>query len=200
MTARRPLSASDDPLARIGLLIDEARALGATDPDAMALATATPQGAPSVRIVLCRGIDEHGLRFFTNYDSRKGAELASNPQASTCFFWPALDVQVRVEGAVERLTSAESDAYFQQRPRGHRISAWVSAQSQPIAAIDDLRARAALVTAEFEGRDVPRPAYWGGYRLRASAVELWTRGVDRLHERLLFVRGGDSWQVSRLAP
>jgi pyridoxamine 5'-phosphate oxidase len=196
-----PDPARPDPLGRLRALIDEAGRRGAPEPDAMALATATPDGAPSVRIVLCRGVDAQGLRFYTNYESRKGVDLARNPQAAACFFWPILDVQLRAEGRVDRLSPAESDAYFDARPRGHRLSALVSAQSRPIESIEALREQAQRLEASYEGRPVPRPAYWGGYRLSPHAVEIWTRGADRLHERIRFERDdGDAWRALRLAP
>jgi pyridoxamine 5'-phosphate oxidase len=166
----------------------------------MALATATQDGAPSVRIVLCRGVDARGLRFYTNYESRKGDELALNPRAAACFFWPILDVQLRAEGRVDRLPPAESDAYFENRPRGHRLSAHVSAQSRPIESIDALREQARRLEAAFEGQPVPRPSNWGGYLLAPHAIEVWTRGADRLHERIRFERDGDRWRATRLAP
>jgi pyridoxamine 5'-phosphate oxidase len=166
----------------------------------MALATATPEGVPSVRIVLCRGVDSRGLRFYTNYESRKGDEIARNPHGSACFFWPPLDVQLRVEGRIAKLSPEESDAYFERRPRGHRLSALVSAQSRPIESIEALRDEARRVEAAYEGKPVPRPPHWGGYRLTPSAVEIWTRGADRLHERIRFDRDGESWRATRLAP
>jgi pyridoxamine 5'-phosphate oxidase len=189
-----------DPLERLATLIEEARRRGAPEPEAMALGTATRDGAPSVRVVLCRGVDARGVRFFTNYDSRKGAELEANTRAATTFFWPVLDVQVRLEGVVERLPAAESDAYFAGRPRGHQLSAWVSAQSRPIAGVEDLRTRARQLTQQYAGRDVPRPAYWGGYLLRPGSIEFWTRGQDRLHERVRFERDGTSWRTTCLSP
>lgn len=189
-----------DPLERLAALIEEARRRGAPEPEAMALATATPEGAPSVRIVLCRGVDARGARFFTNYESRKGNELAANAQAAAAFFWPALNIQVRLEGRVERLPAPESDAYFAERPRGHQISAWVSAQSRPIVDVEALRARARDLTEQYAGKEVPRPAYWGGYLLRPAAIELWIRGQDRLHERVVFERDGARWHTTRLSP
>lgn len=189
-----------EPLQKLAALIEEARRSGAPEPEAMALATATAGSAPSVRIVLCRGVDARGLRFFTNYESRKGAELEANPQASVVFFWPALRMQVRVEGRVERLPAAESDDYFDHRPRGHRLSALVSAQSRPIASMDALRERARAIATEYEARPVPRPAYWGGYLLRPSAIEFWTEGSDRLHERVRYERAIGAWQATPLAP
>lgn len=192
--------AGGNPLETFAQWLEEARQRGMAEPEAMALATATRAGAPSVRIVLCRGIDAEGIRFFTNYESRKGRELDANPAAAASFFWPVLDRQVRVEGRAERLPAADSDAYFDHRPRGHQISAWASAQSRPLPSLDSLRNRAAELATEHEGRPVPRPPYWGGYRLRASAIELWTKGADRLHERLLYERGAAGWTCTRLAP
>jgi pyridoxamine 5'-phosphate oxidase len=188
------------PLETLHAWIEEARARGVGDPEAMALATATAGGAPSVRVVLCRGIDDRGLRFFTNYESRKGAELAQNSRAAVAFYWPALARQVRVEGEVERLAPAESDAYFRSRPRGHQLSAWASAQSRPIATDDDVRRRMQEVTARHEGQQVPRPPHWGGYLLRPGAVELWTQGADRLHERVRYEWRDGSWITQRLSP
>jgi pyridoxamine 5'-phosphate oxidase len=190
----------NDPLQRLAALIEEARRRGASEPDAMALATTSRAAAPSVRIVLCRGIDARGLRFFTNYESRKGVELEANALAAVAFFWPELRVQARVEGSVERLAPAESDEYFEHRPRGHRLSALVSAQSRPIASVETLRERARLLEDEYEGRPVPRPEYWGGYLLRPTAIEFWTEGRDRLHERVRFELGAGGWQATPLAP
>jgi pyridoxamine 5'-phosphate oxidase len=192
--------AGGDPLETLAQWLEEARRRGMPEPEAMALATATSGGVPSVRIVLCRGIDGEGIRFFTNYESRKGRELDANPPAAASFFWPVLDRQVRVEGRAERLPAADSDAYFDHRPRGHQISAWASAQSRPLASLDSLRKRAEELAIEHEGRSVPRPPYWGGYRLRAGTIELWTKGADRLHERLLYERSGTGWTCVRLAP
>jgi pyridoxamine 5'-phosphate oxidase len=189
-----------DPLETLAQGVEEARRRGIAEPEAMALATATNAGVPSVRIVLCRGIDAEGIRFFTNYESRKGLELDVNPAAAATFFWPVLDRQVRVEGRAERLSAADSDAYFDHRPRGHQISAWASAQSRPLSSLESLSCRAVELATEHEGRPVPRPPYWGGYRLRVNAVELWTRGADRLHERLLYERDGAGWTCVRLAP
>jgi pyridoxamine 5'-phosphate oxidase len=192
--------AVEGPLETVARWLEEAQQRGMAEPEAMALATATREGSPSVRIVLCRGIDPQGLRFFTNYESRKGRELDANPAAAATFFWPVIDRQVRVEGVAERLPAAASDAYFDHRPRGHQISAWASAQSRPLASIESLKKRSTELAVEYEGRSVPRPPYWGGYLLRPSAVELWTRGGDRLHERLLYTRNGESWTSVRLAP
>jgi pyridoxamine 5'-phosphate oxidase len=189
-----------DPLETLAQWVEEARARGVSEPEAMALATATAAGVPSARIVLCRGIDARGLRFFTNYESRKGVELDSNPHAAATFFWPELERQVRVEGPAERLPAEESDAYFGQRLRGHQLSAWASAQSRPLGSLELLRQLAGELAAQYAGRAVPRPEYWGGYLLRASVVELWTRGRDRLHDRVRYERSGDGWRSEQLAP
>lgn len=188
------------PLEQLAAWIKEAHEQGAPEPDAMSLATATPAGVPSVRIVLCRGVGPRGLRFFTNYDSRKGQELHDNPHAAVAFFWPTLGRQARVEGSICRLPGDESDAYFESRPRGHRLSAWASAQSRPLATLDELRRRMEEATLRFEGQAVPRPAYWGGFLLEPVSVELWSQGVDRLHDRVRHELQGGSWRAQRLAP
>lgn len=188
------------PLELAAQWFEEARNAVGEDADAMTLATATSDGAPSARIVLCRGIDARGLRFFTNYESRKGLELAANPRAAVVFHWPSLRRQLRAEGTVERVPEAESDAYFEARPRGHRISAHASPQSRLIASLETLRARAAEIDRELEGRDVPRPLYWGGYRLSPVAIEFWVHGMDRLHERIRWELRGGEWRDERLAP
>jgi pyridoxamine 5'-phosphate oxidase len=191
---------SVDPLQTLSNWMEQARQQGVVEPEAMALATASAAAVPSVRIVLCRGIDDRGVSFYSNYESRKGQDLAENPRAAGCFLWQPLGRQVRVEGPVERLSAAASDAYFSRRPRGHQISAWVSAQSQPIGSIEDLRRRAGELAARYEGREVPRPPYWGGYLLRAEVVELWTQGADRLHERVRFTRSEAGWTQQLLSP
>jgi pyridoxamine 5'-phosphate oxidase len=188
------------PLEALAAWIEEARERGGSEPEAMALATATPGGMPSVRIVLCRGIDPRGVRFFTNYESRKGKELDQNPHASVAFHWPVLGRQGRVEGDVERLSPAESDAYFRARPRGHQLSAWASAQSRPIASQEELRDRMKELTAQYQGREVPRPSYWGGYLLRPTAVELWAEGPDRIHDRMRHEFHEGTWTSQRLSP
>ncbi len=188
------------PLQTLAAWIEKARAAGVREPEAMALATVGDDGLPSVRFVLCRGIDERGLRFFTNYDSRKGHDLAGRAHASVVFYWEATRHQVRVEGDVERLGAAESDTYFHSRARGSQLAACVSPQSAPIAALDDLREQKRRLEVSLQGREVPRPANWGGYRLRANSVELWTSGEDRLHDRVRYERQGEVWTPLRLAP
>ena len=191
-----------DPLRQFERWFEEARASGLAVPEAMALATATPTGAPSVRMVLLRGLDERGLSFFTNYGSRKAAELDANPEAAVVLNWgPPLRRQVRVEGRVERLTEDESLAYFRTRGRESRLGAWASPQSQPIADRTELDERYAASSARFAGvDDVPLPPFWGGFRLVASAVELWENRPNRLHDRARYERAGDGWSRVRLAP
>ncbi len=182
-----------------------AAAIDATDDRgaAMTVATATADGRPSARVVLLRGVDERGFVFYTNYESRKAADLEQNPRAALLFYWPQLDRQVRVEGAVRSVDAAESDAYFAARPRGHRIGAWASPQSRPIANRGELESRLAAVEESFAdaGDDVPRPSFWGGFRVVPELVEFWVNRTDRLHDRVRYVRAADgSWSRDRLAP
>jgi pyridoxamine 5'-phosphate oxidase len=180
---------------------EEAVAAGLFEPDAMALATASPGGMPSVRIVLLKGIDSRGLQFFTNYGSRKGRELDANPRAAVTIHWATMHRAVRAEGAVERLTEEESDAYFASRGRESRLGAWASRQGTPIPDRATLEAAFADADARYQGEDVPRPEYWGGYRLVPDAVELWQGRPNRLHDREHFLRSGDgSWRSERLSP
>ncbi len=170
---------------------------------AMTVATATPDGRPSARVVLLRGFDERGFVFYTNYESRKAADLEQNARAALLFYWPALDRQVRVEGSVERVAGAESDEYFESRPRSHRIGAWASPQSRPIQNRADLESRLAAAEESFAdaGDVVPRPPFWGGYRVVPGLFEFWVNRADRLHDRLRYTRAADgSWSLDRLAP
>lgn len=194
------LETEKSPLRTLTAWIGEARALGIKDPDAMALATTTPTGFPSVRVVLCRFVDDDGLRFFTNYESRKGKELLASGRAAAVFHWRELEKQVRVEGEVTRTTAEVSDAYFARRARGSQIAACVSPQSQPIPSLDALLEKHAALEAELAGRPVPRPAHWGGFFIRATAVELWTSGASRLHECIRYERAGAAWTAARRAP
>jgi pyridoxamine 5'-phosphate oxidase len=188
------------PLRTLEAWIAEARAIGVDDPDAMALATSTPGGAPSVRVVLCRAIEDDRLRFFSNYQSRKGHELEANPRAAAVFHWRELRRQVRVEGEVSRASEAISDAYFASRPRGNQIASSVSPQSAPIESMEELQRRYDVLEAELAGRDVVRPAHWGGFELRVSAVELWQASPVRLHECIRYERSGAGWTGARRAP
>ena len=165
----------------------------------MSLATVDANGRPSLRTILLRGWDRHGFTFFTNYESRKGRDIAENPRAALLFFWDKLSRQIRIEGSVQKITPDESDAYFQSRPRGHRLSAWVSAQSRPIGGRDELDARMSAIEARYPG-EVPRPPYWGGYRVLPERFEFWQGRPNRLHDRLVYSRDGELWTVERLAP
>jgi pyridoxamine 5'-phosphate oxidase len=189
-----------DPIERFVSWYDAAVAIGARMPDAMVLSTATRDGAPSARVVLYRGLSERSPRFFTNYESRKGRELDENPRASLLFHWEPLARQVRIEGTIERLPAEESDAYFRERPRGHQLNAWSSKQSSEIESRDALLARHAEIEERFEGSDVPRPPYWGGYRVVPSLIELWQGMADRMHHREVFYQEGNAWRAAILSP
>jgi pyridoxamine 5'-phosphate oxidase len=189
-----------DPLEQFRHWYEHAVASGVAEPEAMALATATPDGAPSVRFVLLKGIDARGVEFYTNYESRKGRELAANPQAALAILWKPLQRQVRLEGPVERLAPEESDAYFATRARGSRLGAWASRQSTEIPDREHLEARLREVEAAYPGDEVPRPDYWGGYVLRPTAIEFWEGRANRLHDREQFTRTADGWTARRLSP
>lgn len=189
-----------DPIQRFVEWYDAAVAAGARTPDAMVLSTATNEGAPSSRVVLYRGLSEGHVRFFTNYESRKGHELAANPRASLLFHWDAFERQVRLEGTIEKIPPAESDAYFASRPRGHQLNAWTSLQSSLIESREVLLTKHAEIEARFADREVPRPPYWGGYRLIATSVELWQGMPDRMHHRELFRKTASGWSASILSP
>jgi pyridoxamine 5'-phosphate oxidase len=189
-----------DPLAQFSAWYEHAVAAGLPEPEAMALATATPDGLPSVRFVLLKGIDERGVEFYTNYESRKGRELAANPHAALAVLWKPLQRQVRLEGPVEVLTPEESDAYFASRSRGSQLGAWASRQSEAIPDREWLENRLAEMDASYEGV-VPRPSHWGGYRLVPEAIEFWEGRPNRLHDREAFTRGVDgAWHARRLSP
>jgi pyridoxamine 5'-phosphate oxidase len=191
---------SDDPLERLRRWYGEAAAV-LREPDAMALATASPDGVPSLRIVLLKGVDERGLRFFTNYESRKGRELDANPRAAAVLYWHPLHRQVRVEGPVERLSPEESDEYFATRERGSKLGAWASRQGSVIHGRDQLEEALAAASERYPGEHVPRPDYWGGYRLSPVAIEFWEGRPNRLHEREHFLLQPDgTWKVEHLSP
>jgi pyridoxamine 5'-phosphate oxidase len=164
------------------------------------LATSTPDGHPSARMVLLRGVDDRGFVFYTNYTSRKGRELETNPHAALCVHWPTLDEQIRVEGRVERATTEESDAYFTSRPRGSQLGAWASAQSHVLATREQLEQEYRAVESRFTDATVPRPPFWGGFRIIPSRIEFWYGRPDRLHDRLVYTREGDGWKIERLYP
>jgi pyridoxamine 5'-phosphate oxidase len=182
----------------------EALAANLYEPNAMTLATSTPDGRPSARVVLLKGFDERGFVFYTNYEGRKARELEENPYCALLFYWGELERQVRVEGRAGRVSEGESDAYYGSRPRGSRLGAWASEQSSPIGDREALERRLRGLEAEYEGREVPRPPFWGGYRVVPKEIEFWQGRENRLHDRLLYRRqdGGDAggWRIERLQP
>jgi pyridoxamine 5'-phosphate oxidase len=188
-----------DPVARFLEAVERAES-HQVDTAPVALATVGTDGRPAVRIVLLRHADQHGFVFHTNYNSRKGRELAANPVAALCFHWPTLEEQIRVEGAVERLPHDESDAYFYGRPRGSQIGAWASEQSDELPTRETLEERYREIERRFQDRAVPRPPFWGGFRLSPSRMEFWQGRPDRLHDRMLYQRDGDGWRITRLYP
>ncbi|WP_437573664.1 pyridoxamine 5'-phosphate oxidase [Sorangium sp. So ce887] len=189
-----------DPFALARELLEQRQTTEPTDATAMTLATADASGRPSARMVLLKGIDERGFVFFTNYESRKALEITANPFAALCIHWAKAAEQVRVEGRIERISDAESDAYFETRARGSQIGAWASRQSAPLPSREELIERVREIEARFEGRPVPRPAFWGGYRVVPERIELWRGQESRLHDRVLYLRDGDRWRVERLYP
>lgn len=189
-----------DPLQQLQRWLDDARSAEMIEPTAMSLATATPEGRPSARIVLFKGFHEGGLTFFTNYEGRKGQELERNPQAAAVFWWDRLERQVRVEGRVSRLAPELSQKYFHSRPRASQLGALTSRQSRVVANRAELDARLEQTVREHEGKPVPWPAFWGGYSLKPESLEFWQGRRDRLHDRLVYRREGSAWKVERLEP
>jgi pyridoxamine 5'-phosphate oxidase len=189
-----------DPIAQFQAWFDDAIAANLPLPEAMTLATATPDGKPSARMVLLKQVDEDGFVFFTNYHSAKAEELDANPYAALVFYWPRLDRQVRVEGSVIKISAQESREYFKTRPRESQIGAWASAQSEVIASREALEQRAQEVEEQYRDREVDCPQFWGGYRLKPERIEFWKSRIGRLHDRILYQRGSQGWTISRLAP
>ena len=192
--------ADADPFVQFSHWFDQAMESGLPEPNAMSLATASAEAKPSVRIVLLKELDERGFVFYTNYLSRKGRELEANPHASLLFSWLELQRQIRIEGYVEKISNAESDAYFSLRPRESQLGALVSAQSQPVASRQVLEDQFRQEAARWEGRMVERPAHWGGYRLLPENIEFWQGRINRLHDRLLYKKNKGGWQIIRLSP
>ena len=170
------------------------------DPSAMALGTVEDGGQPSVRIVLLKAFDDRGFVFYTNFEGRKGRHLLTNPKAALCFYWPTIDVQVQIEGTVIKVAEKEADAYFATRHRQSQIGAWASRQSEPLETPTALDERVQKYEREFEGKDVPRPKYWSGFRVRPERIEFWKGKPNRLHERHLYTRAGAGWKIETIYP
>lgn len=192
--------ANPDPFVQFREWFENAVAAGLPEPNAMTLATATVDGRPSARVVLLKGYDERGFEFYTNYGGRKARDLESNPACAILFYWGELERQVRVEGRAERLPDEESDEYFASRPRGSRLGAWASRQSQPVEHRSVLEERVRALEAEYEGREIPRPPFWGGYRVEPESFEFWQGRESRLHDRISYRRENGTWGLERLQP
>jgi len=200
---RSGLSEADvdpDPIVQFDSWFRETLAADLHEPNAMIVATATQDGKPSARTVLLKGFDERGFVFYTNYEGRKAGELEANPACALLFYWGELERQVRIEGRASRISDEESDTYFAGRPRGSRIGAWASEQSRPVENRSVLEERTLALEAEYEGGEVPRPPFWGGYRVEPEVVEFWQGRESRLHDRLVYQRSGDGWRIERLQP
>jgi pyridoxamine 5'-phosphate oxidase len=189
-----------DPLREFQAWFGAARQAGVEVPEAMTLATATADGAPSARMVLLKGVEAEGFVFYTGYESRKAEELERNPRAALVFYWPSLGRQVRVEGPVEHVSPEESAAYFATRPRGSQLAAWASEQSRPLGSREELERRYAELAREYEGREVARPPRWGGFRLRPESYEFWQHRENRLHDRVRYVLAREGWRRELLSP
>jgi pyridoxamine 5'-phosphate oxidase len=189
-----------DPVVQFRAWFRDALAADLHEPNAMILATATAGGKPSARTVLLKGYDERGFVFYTNYDGRKAKEIETNPTCAILFYWGELERQVRIEGRASRLSGEESDAYFAGRPRGSRLGAWASEQSRPVQDRSILEERVRALEAVYEGREIPRPPFWGGYRVKPDTIEFWQGRESRLHDRLVYHRSGRGWKIVRLQP
>ena len=189
-----------DPIEQFRRWFDETISASLHEPNAMIVATATPDGTPSARVVLLKEFDERGFVFHTNYEGRKGRELEANPPCSLLFYWGELQRQVRIEGSASRISEEDSDAYFRSRPRGGHLGAWASQQSQTVESRRKLEERVRDLETEYEGREIPRPPFWGGYRVEPGRMEFWQGRENRLHDRLLYTRSDDGWRIARLQP
>ena len=200
MAGLTEIDAGTEPLPLFARWYRESERSGIYLPESMALATATPGGKPSVRFVLLKGFDERGFVFYTNYGSRKAAEMDDNPEASLVFHWAILQRQVRIEGTVARIPQRDSETYFRTRARSSQIGAWASAQSEPLPSRQVLEGRVKKYEGDFKGMKVPLPPFWGGYRLKHQSVEFWQGRANRLHDRIRFTREGEGWERVRLYP
>ena len=189
-----------DPIKQFQSWLNDAIAAKLPLPEAMTLATATPEGKPSARMVLLKQVDHEGFVFYTNYHSSKAGQLDANPYAALVFYWSQLDRQVRVEGSVTKTSEEESREYFRTRPRESQIGAWASPQSEVIATREELEARAQEIETLYRDREIDCPEHWGGYRLKPERIEFWKSRIGRLHDRILYQRDGDGWTITRLAP
>ena len=194
------VTTSEDPISLFKDWLTDAERSEPNNPNAMTLATVTPDGAASARMILLKGVDERGFTFYTNLGSRKAEQLSVNPRAALCFYWKSLKRQVHVEGTVERVDDAEADAYFATRPRGAQIGAWASKQSRPMEGRFRLEARVAKYTAKFHVGTVPRPDFWSGFRVVPEHIEFWREQPFRLHDRVVYHRDGGGWRKERLYP
>jgi pyridoxamine 5'-phosphate oxidase len=202
--AREALSENDvnpDPIVQFQHWFDQAVAAQIIEPNAMTLATVSPDGKPSARVVLLKEIEGRDFLFYTNYESRKGRELSANPNAALVFYWPELERQVRIEGEVGKVQRSQSEAYFATRPRASQLGAWVSSQSRVLSGRDELERKLAELESRYEGTPVPAPGFWGGFRVKPLRIEFWQGRGSRLHDRLLYsVKAGGSWSIERLSP
>ncbi len=190
----------EDPIDQFTEWFEQAFSADLLDVNAMTLSTTTKQGKPSSRIVLLKGVDEAGFRFYTNYGSRKGRELNNNPYAALCFYWAPLERQVRIEGEVERLSRSASEDYFKQRPRESKLGAWASKQSNKVSSREELEKRFREIKERFENQEIPLPDFWGGFLLRPQRIEFWQGRESRMHDRICYEQSGSEWNIFRLAP
>ncbi len=198
--SRIKMSNQPDPIREFQDLFERAKRRDGVDATVSTLATANTEGRPAARAVLIKQADHRGFVFYTNLASRKAHEIESNPQAALCIYWPWLDTQVRIEGRVEQISDEDSDAYFASRTRGSQIGAWTSKQSQPLASRQELLTRYFKIKTRFLNKEIPRPDFWGGYRIVPDRIEIWHNQLHRLHDRFLYLREGEDWTVQRLYP